>query len=264
MGFIRRHSYIFVAGLALSLVLLAWMANYFLLSDNSERGTFGDMFGGLNALFSGFAFVGVILAILMQSAELKLQREELAETREVLADQKEQLEAQSKTLIKQNFENTFFQLVQYYDAVLLGIGKDELTGKPYLVSTISNYTMRFINEFGRDNSVDVGSASKFSEVFFGARVDTIDTLFKTVLTILDFIEYSEVENKYFYVAIFKSKMSNLEFKALFYYGFIRNSPLRNSLEKFCFFSDLKNEHLCNSSLFNLYAPNAFRKVDYFS
>jgi hypothetical protein len=39
-----------------------------------ERGSFGDMFGAANALFSGFAFAGVIYAILLQRQELKLQR----------------------------------------------------------------------------------------------------------------------------------------------------------------------------------------------
>ena len=45
----------------------------------------GDLFGAVNALFSAWAFVGVIVAILMQRSELKLQREELIETRKLHA-----------------------------------------------------------------------------------------------------------------------------------------------------------------------------------
>ena len=48
------------------------------------RGTFGDMFGGLNAVFAGFAFVALIIALLMQQEELRLQRTELPLTREEL------------------------------------------------------------------------------------------------------------------------------------------------------------------------------------
>lgn len=51
----------------------------------SDRGTFGDMFGAVNALFSGLAFAGIIYAILLQSKELELQREELKLTREELS-----------------------------------------------------------------------------------------------------------------------------------------------------------------------------------
>ena len=48
-----------------------------LLIDPSERGTFGDLFGGLNAIFSGLAFAGVLIAILLQRLELKNQAKEL-------------------------------------------------------------------------------------------------------------------------------------------------------------------------------------------
>ena len=49
-----------------------------------EAGQFGDMFGALNSLFSGLAFAGVVLAIVLQSNELKLQRKELKLQREEL------------------------------------------------------------------------------------------------------------------------------------------------------------------------------------
>jgi hypothetical protein len=48
-------------------------------------GVFGDMFGVANALFSGLAFVGIIIAILLQRQELSLQRLELEATREEMA-----------------------------------------------------------------------------------------------------------------------------------------------------------------------------------
>jgi hypothetical protein len=54
----------------------------FTLEDWEKRGQFGDMFGGVNALFSGLAFAGVIYAILLQRRELALQREELRLSRE--------------------------------------------------------------------------------------------------------------------------------------------------------------------------------------
>jgi hypothetical protein len=67
-------------------VVLLWgltpIITYFLpLKDMSERGQAGDLFGSINALFSGLAFAGVIFAILLQRQELALQRQELRETR---------------------------------------------------------------------------------------------------------------------------------------------------------------------------------------
>ena len=40
---------------------------YFLMGSWSDRGTFGDAFGSINALFSGLAFGGVVLAIILQT-----------------------------------------------------------------------------------------------------------------------------------------------------------------------------------------------------
>ena len=49
--------------------------------DPTGRGTFGDMFGAINTLFSGLAFAGVVYAIVLQKRELSLQRQELTLTR---------------------------------------------------------------------------------------------------------------------------------------------------------------------------------------
>lgn len=50
----------------------------------SSAGEFGDLFGAVNALFSGLAFACVIYAIFLQRSELELQREELKLTRKEL------------------------------------------------------------------------------------------------------------------------------------------------------------------------------------
>jgi len=49
-----------------------------------QSGQFGDLFGTINALYSGLAFAGIIAAILLQRQELQLQREELVSTRQEL------------------------------------------------------------------------------------------------------------------------------------------------------------------------------------
>src|SRR4051812_21552608 len=50
---------------------------------DENLGTFGDMFGRLNTLFSGLAFAGIIVTILLQRTELALQRHELKAARQV-------------------------------------------------------------------------------------------------------------------------------------------------------------------------------------
>jgi hypothetical protein len=67
----------------------------------AEPGTFGDMFGAVNALFSGLALAGVVCAILLQREELRLQREELALTRLELHRTAEAQASSAATLVQQ-------------------------------------------------------------------------------------------------------------------------------------------------------------------
>jgi Putative phage abortive infection protein len=106
--------------IAFIIVLVLFIGNYFIgksILDKDERSAFGSQFGASAALFSGLAFAGLIYAILLQIQELKLQRLELALTRKEMEDtrveiegQKKALELQSETMIKQQFEATFFTL----------------------------------------------------------------------------------------------------------------------------------------------------------
>jgi len=101
---------------AIIVILGSWLATYYLLKDlgENDRGTFGDMFGSINALFSGLALAGIIITILLQRNELKLQRQELADTRQEFKNQNE-------TLKIQRFENTFFNLLNIHHKIVSDI-----------------------------------------------------------------------------------------------------------------------------------------------
>ena len=90
-----KYKGLIVAAVAVIVIqLVYWLAISSVITDANSRGVFGDMFGGLTALFSGLAFAGMIYAIILQSKELALQRKELALTRsELAASRKEQEKA---------------------------------------------------------------------------------------------------------------------------------------------------------------------------
>lgn len=87
-------------------VIGLWFISYIMLKDidSNKRGTFGDMFGGVNALFTGLAFAGVMYTILLQKKELRETREEF--------------KIQNETLRRQRFENTFFQMVNLHHEIV--------------------------------------------------------------------------------------------------------------------------------------------------
>ena len=85
-------------------IVVLWFTSWGLINTfiiETDRGAFGDMFGAVNALFSGLALAGVVIAIFMQREELSLQREELKLTREEMKRQAEAQERSSEALTMQ-------------------------------------------------------------------------------------------------------------------------------------------------------------------
>lgn len=66
-------------------IILAWTLSFCMLllvfGTPKTLGEFGDSFGAINALFSGLAFLGVIVAIVLQRQELIEQRLEIRNSR---------------------------------------------------------------------------------------------------------------------------------------------------------------------------------------
>jgi hypothetical protein len=78
---ISLKSILLMLACVVGLWVLTPVVFYWLPLDMASRGQAGDLFGSINALFSGLAFAGVVFAILLQRQELALQRQELKEAR---------------------------------------------------------------------------------------------------------------------------------------------------------------------------------------
>lgn len=74
----------------------------------------GDTYEAVSALFGGLAFAGVVVTILLQSMELRLQREELAETREELKRSAASQERSEQMLFLSAYMNTCSSLLDGY------------------------------------------------------------------------------------------------------------------------------------------------------
>jgi hypothetical protein len=113
--------------IAFVVVFIIWLISLVVvftgMKDWNDRGNLGDSFGGINALFSGFAFAGIIYTILLQKKELTLQRKELEDTRVELrrtADAQERSErAFQKQVEVMNLSarlNALNSAVEYYNS----------------------------------------------------------------------------------------------------------------------------------------------------
>jgi hypothetical protein len=119
-------------------VLVLWIANWYLylIYDATKAGSIGDMFGVTNTLFSGLAFVALVVSIRMQNEELKLQRIELEANRK---EMKESREAQQLTA-KQLEQQTLFHYVTLKYEALNVIQKN-------LPDRIEKLRLKLANEF---------------------------------------------------------------------------------------------------------------------
>ena len=88
--------------------IIAAFCVFYFSKNNEQAGLIGDTLSGV---FTSLAFICAIFAVALQRKELSLQRKELKQTRDELRGQKEQFEIQNKTLKRQQFENTFFNML---------------------------------------------------------------------------------------------------------------------------------------------------------
>ncbi len=92
------------------------------LSEWSDRGTFGDLFGAVNALFSALAFAVLIYTIILQREEIKQNRAEIVLNRKEL-EKSAKLQRKAQEVLIRQVEQTHLSakmnamrtLVDYYN-----------------------------------------------------------------------------------------------------------------------------------------------------
>lgn len=278
--------------LAIIGVIAAWGLSWWLINKNidcsTERGTFGDMFGAVNALFSGLAFAGLIVTLLYQKEELKLQREELAQTREELKGQREEFEEQNKTMKRQRFENTFFNMLslqqeivanlsyeyyvnpnvcppntppeQFYGKSLKGIlhGREVFEGM-YKRAIIDYNGRRYAD--GVCNILRSYGHLAYSNIKATTR---FDHCFRHLYRIYRYVDTSDLiteDERYDYACIIRSQLSDYELVMLFYNCLTTNGreKFKPLIEKYTIFNNLRTELLANNQDVNAYSAVAFNR-----
>lgn len=191
----------------------------------SNRGSYGDLFGFANTLFSGLAFVGVIAAILIQSEELKLQRNELQETRA-------EFEQQNATLKKQAFENTFYQLIANSNSILHSINagyfkrNNKYLLTQHLISFKKNLRGIAKSKLNITNNISLEIAKEIFNDSESFKENTIKNWrilspwIKTISGIQEFIFQSDLisdEERNLFNSIFWNQLSDNQIKIIFIY-----------------------------------------------
>lgn len=89
------------------------------IDDKDQRaswGALGDFFGGLlNPILTFLSLVLLAVTLRLNQIELSLSRQELVETRKEVANSSKALSEQAESLELQNFESTFFRMLELYN-----------------------------------------------------------------------------------------------------------------------------------------------------
>ncbi len=240
-----------------------WFNHVLSLSGNKETlsqlGTIGDAFGALNTLFSGLAFAGIIVSIVLQSRELK-------DTRRELKEQKDQFVIQNASLKRQVFENTFFQLLHLHNeivgAIRVRIGHfenaREVIGRAAVGALFNQFISRehhhhFPGEEKPKNRIDD------YDLFHSIHHETIGHYFRNIYQILKFVDESSVDNKRFYTNLLRAQLSSDELGLLFYnclskIGVEKFKPL---LERYALLEHLPRYNVIAESEVQLYKGTVF-------
>jgi len=227
-----------IAGLFLAVVTM-WFACWgIMIQFPVNHGTYGDMFGAVNALFSGLAFAGLICTLIVQMQELKAQREELAATRSELAGQKEIMKKQSSQIDVQNFENGFYQLLKLHYECIASIEVSAGSGNPRTGVDALGFLYQHILSTTKAKMGEVKTTKTFSssavrsianlnvESFLESRRYPYSGYLTSLTSIFSFIDKSNIEDKHKYNKLVLNRMTKMELRGfLILVGFFEDQRL---------------------------------------
>lgn len=131
-------------------VIGVWLGSYWYIENHypiyDVKGQVGDMFGAINALFSGLAFAGLIYAIYLQNKELKLQKEELWKTQEIAEEQEKALRSQAESQNLAVFQASFTQMLEIHFRLMDSYSKNEINGSQHFNASLVNACELGLNE----------------------------------------------------------------------------------------------------------------------
>jgi len=252
---------LFVVALWLGTV---WLVPWF--DRLGERGTFGDMFGAVNALFTGLAFAFVVYGLAVQRHEVKLLSEELQGTKHLAEEQQKLAEVQISAQQKQQFEATFFNLLRVFNdlvgSIELRSGKDTHKGKAALSNLLGkvSFTRTFRVAMDSDAS-DVDDMAQYNRMFENYRSE-LGHYFRTLYNLFKFVDGSALEpdEKRIYTNLIRAQLSDDEVMLLFLNGLSeRGAKFKPYLEKYAVLKNVNKEDglFTRSERKGEYAPSAF-------
>ncbi|MEV3827528.1 putative phage abortive infection protein [Aeromonas caviae] len=214
-----------------------------------QAGVFGDSFGVLTALFSAFAFGGLIITIWQQQEELDITRKEIGQ---------------------QSFESTLFKMLEIHNVLVNGIdlrqagGVQTATGRDCFLIFYKSRLKKEYDEYTKNISArtkkpdDIEIIRTVYKKFLESNQADLGHYFRYIYNIFKFIDRSQVEDKLYYSAVVRAQISDYEALIIFYACLSpEGAKFKVYAEKYALFDNLPKSLLLKQSHINLFNENAF-------
>lgn len=253
----EEDSRVTLIGVAVGVLLIMVVIFFYAVTHDWEKqglGTLGDFLGGtLNPILTFLTFVGLIVTILLQQRELHDAKAE--STKMEIEREKDRLRAE-----KQQFEATFFQMLNYHSSIVNSIDvhrsstKGTLTGrecfKYFNDELLSNYNkVHHQDELQRAKSAYEGLWAIFQK--------DLGHYFRFLYNLIRFVNQSNFP-KTKYIRIVRAQLSDFEMVILFYNVIATDRKrFKEYIEFFTLFDNLPKENLLNRDHAEYYERSAF-------
>jgi len=243
------------------LIFIVWAATPYLMrlivsKDYPKLGQVGDMFGAINALFSGITIAGLIITILRQRDEIKeaanqfiQQKDQLQshhdeqknqartifdeqknQARTIFDEQKKQIQTnfdeEKKRLRKQikiqnlkRFENSFYSLLNTHQQILnqIGLSKFKDTNTQLIHAHLGQHVDRYNLKMQYEGSLKIIIQNEYQNY-----ISTFETIVNLIMRrkILD-------SSKMRYLKVYFAAISNYEKAILLYHYNLRDEQKLN-------------------------------------
>lgn len=237
--------------LLIAIVIFVIFASWYFIDSNipcnETRGQFGDKFGSVNALFSGLAFAGLIYTIVLQRKDLQLQKKDLEQTRKELEGQKEEAKKQNATLLKQEFNSIFFNLLKVNRDMIESIQVSSFDGQ----QALRHLYKRFKENVASTGKTDEDIKCEYEKIYNFNR-EFFSYYFRSLFRLISIVDRTEVITrfeKYDYLNIVFSQLSDYEIVFIFYDCSCRftDNNMKNLIEGYSLFNRFPKELLILST-----------------
>lgn len=223
-------------------------------------GSVGSIWSLSGLFFVYIAFLGQKVQILHQRIDIMAGQQEIKYTRLQIMGQKKEMEIQNETLQQQNFENTFFQLLKYFNSTISnlklvnqigtksGIGSDAFKFLYDELKSTTHLLTNYENKHNYQNASVEQMIISFSAIYDLYKTQ-LSVYFKTLYLVLELVDSSKSSNKELYMSIIRAQLSSYELIILFYHGLCTgfNEDYISFIEEYDLLCDIDRKLVFNES-----------------